>query len=220
MIRKDGEQIVIPAAVIKRLPKYHRHLVRLLHQGVEKISSREFGKIVRVSAPQLRQDLNHFGNFGQQGYGYNVEKLYIALSKVIGIEKKSNMVLIGVGNLGQALINSTDFKRRGFHLAAVFDINPRLIGMTINGIKVRDITDLADYVQGHNVNIGVITVPENAAQKAAEELIAAGVKGIWNFAPVDLDLPKDVSVENEHLTEGLLRLSFKIKGKTKFNNKN
>ncbi|WP_018248336.1 redox-sensing transcriptional repressor Rex [Orenia marismortui] len=211
MIRKEGEEIVIPTAVIKRLPKYHRHLSKLIRKGVEKISSKDFGQIVGVSAPQLRQDLNHFGNFGQQGYGYNIEKLYNELSKVMGIEKKSNMVLIGVGNLGQALINSTDFKRRGFYLSAAFDINPRLVGMMINGIKVRDIETIESYIRENDINIAIITVPEEAAQKLADRMIDAGVKGIWNFAPVDLKVPKGVSVENEHLTEGLLRLSFKVK---------
>jgi redox-sensing transcriptional repressor len=212
MIHKEGKAVVIPTAVIKRLPKYHRHLGKLLKKGVEKISSREFGEIVGVSAPQLRQDLNHFGNFGQQGYGYNVEKLYNALAKVMGIEKKSNMVLVGVGNLGQALISATDFKRRGFNLCTAFDINPRLVGMTINGIKVRDIANLEQYIKDNDINIGIIAVPEETAQDVADKLVLAGVKGIWNFAPVDLKVSKEVSVENEHLTEGLLRLSFKIKG--------
>ncbi|WP_027339722.1 redox-sensing transcriptional repressor Rex [Halonatronum saccharophilum] len=203
----------IPTAVIKRLPKYYRHLDRLLEKGVEKISSREFGEIVGVSAPQLRQDLNHFGNFGQQGYGYNIEKLYKALAKVIGIEKKSSMVLVGVGNLGQAIVNSTDFERRGFYLSAIFDVNPRLIGLKINDIEIRDIDNLGDYIKDNQIDIGIITVPEKGAQPVADIMIDNGVKGIWNYAPVDLNYPEGIAVENEHLTEGLLRLSFKIKEK-------
>ncbi len=213
MLDKDQDHIVIPTAVIKRIPKYHRNLKSLLKKDVERISSRQLGEIVGVSAPQLRQDLNHFGNFGQQGYGYNVENLYNALSKVMGIEKKSRMVLVGVGQLGQALINSTDFSKRGFELKAIFDINPRIVGLKINGIKVKNIVDLDDYIEENNIDIGIITVPEEVAQEIANRMIRSGVKGIWNFAPVDLDHPKEVAVENEHLTEGLLRLSFHIKDK-------
>ncbi|GAB6099692.1 redox-sensing transcriptional repressor Rex [Halanaerocella petrolearia] len=210
MVTKEGESIVVPAAVIKRLPKYHRALERLKKRGVERISSRELGEIVDVSAPQLRQDLNHFGNFGQQGYGYNIDKLYLALAKIMGIEKKSNMVLVGVGNLGQALVNSTDFKRRGFYLSAVFDINPRLTGLEINGLEVKNVDELEDYIKDNNINLGIIAVPEKAAQEIANKMVRAGIKGIWNFAPVDLKCPQDIKIENEHLTEGLLRLSFKI----------
>ncbi|AGB40062.1 AT-rich DNA-binding protein [Halobacteroides halobius DSM 5150] len=210
MVEKNGESIVIPSAVIKRLPKYHRNLESLLDKGVERISSREFGKIAGVSAPQLRQDLNHFGNFGQQGYGYNVENLYNALSKIMGIEKKSNMVLVGVGNIGQALVNSTDFTKRGFYLSAIFDINPRLVGIKINGLEVKDVSQLENYITEHKIKIGVIAVPEKAAQEIANKMVRAGIQGIWNFAPVDLKCPQEIKIENEHLTEGLLRLSFKI----------
>lgn len=211
MTKENDESIMVPAAVIKRLPKYHRYLEELLNEGREKISSQQLGEIVGVSAPQLRQDLNYFGNFGQQGYGYNVKKLYNSLAEVMGIQQKSNMVLVGVGNVGQALVNSKDFEKRGFYLSAIFDTNPKLIGLEINGLVVKDVVELKDYIAENDINIGVITVPASSAQEVANKMIKAGIKGIWNFSPVDLKTPPTIQVENEHLTEGLLRLSFKIK---------
>ena len=200
----------ISRAVINRLPKYYRHLERLLGKEIERISSQDLGDIVGVSAPQLRQDLNHFGNFGQQGYGYNVKELYRALTKILGIEEKNKMVLAGVGNLGQALVNSTDFSEQGFYLAGIFDVNPRLIGLEINGLKIREIGQLANFIEENEVEIGIITVPESAAREVADIMVSSGVKGIWNFSPIDLEVSSEVEVENEHLTEGIMRLSFQI----------
>jgi len=210
MGKDKTDSLQVSRAVISRLPKYYRYLERLVEEGVERISSRELGDRVGVSAPQLRQDLNHFGNFGQQGYGYNVEKLCQALAKILGIETKSKMVLVGVGNLGQALVNSTDFEEHGFYLSAIFDINPRLIGLEVNGLKVKDMEKLKDYIKQNEIDIGIIAVPASAAQEIADVMTAAGVEGIWNFAPIDLELPPQIRVEEEHLTAGLLRLSFKI----------
>ncbi|MFO7820061.1 MAG: redox-sensing transcriptional repressor Rex [Halanaerobacter sp.] len=207
---EDNELIMIPSAVIKRLPKYHRYLEKLLNEGREKISSQQLGEIVGVSAPQLRQDLNYFGNFGQQGYGYNIEILYDSLSEVLGIQNKNNMVLAGVGNIGQALINSKDFEQKGFCLSAIFDINPKLIGVEINAMTVKDIEELKCYIKENKIKLGVIAVPATSAQEVAQQMVEAGIKGIWNFSPIDLKLPDGIQVENEHLTEGLLRLSFKI----------
>ena len=211
MSKKNDNSVVIPTAVIKRLPKYHRYLEQLVNEGREKISSQQLGDIVGVSAPQLRQDLNYFGNFGQQGYGYNVKKLYHSLAEVMGIQKKSDMVLVGVGNIGQALVNSKDFEKRGFYLSAIFDVNPKLIGVEINDLIVKDVADLDEYIEENDIDLGVITVPANSAQKIANQMIKAGIKGIWNFSPLDLKTPPGIQVENEHLTEGLLRLSFKVK---------
>ncbi|GAB6138955.1 redox-sensing transcriptional repressor Rex [Halanaerobaculum tunisiense] len=210
MVAEEGESIVVPTAVIKRLPKYYRALEKLVNDGVERISSQELGEIVGVSAPQLRQDLNYFGNFGQQGYGYNIANLHQALAKIMGIDQKSDMVLVGVGNLGQALVNSTDFDRRGFYLSAIFDINPHLIGLKIDGLEVKDVQHLEDYIRGQEIKLGIIAVPEKAAQEVANMMIRGGITGIWNFAPVDLKAPQHVNIENEHLTEGLLRLSYQI----------
>ena len=210
MSKKNDESIMVPAAVIKRLPKYHRYLEKLLKEDREKISSQQLGELVGVSAPQLRQDLNYFGNFGQQGYGYNVKNLYESLAKVMGIQTENNMVLVGVGNVGQALVNSKDLEKKGFRLSAIFDINPKLIGVEINDLVVRDITELKGYIREHDITIGVITVSASSAQEIADIMVEAGINGIWNFCPVDLELPAAVQVENEHLTEGLLRLSFKI----------
>jgi redox-sensing transcriptional repressor len=209
--KKNKDSIVIPTAVIKRLPKYHRYLEQLVHEGREKISSQQLGDIVGVSAPQLRQDLNYFGNFGQQGYGYNVKKLYNSLAEVMGIQNKSKMLLVGVGNIGQALVNSKDFEKRSFYLSAIFDSDPKLIGSEINNLEVKDVATLKDYIRENNVDIGIIAVPGSVAQEIADNIVESGIKGIWNFSPVDLKTPQAIQVENEHLTEGLLRLSFKVK---------
>jgi redox-sensing transcriptional repressor len=200
----------VSRAVVERLPKYYRHLDKLLNKGKERISSSELGQIVGVSAPQLRQDLNHFGNFGQQGYGYNIKKLHQAVGRILGITDKSKMVLVGVGNLGQALVNSSEFMEAGFYLSAVFDINPRLIGFQINGFKVKDIKKLTTYLANQEIDIGIITVPEEAAQEVADKMVLGEIDGIWNFTPAELDLPDQVKVEDEHLTEGLMKLSFQI----------
>jgi redox-sensing transcriptional repressor len=197
----------ISMAVIKRLPKYHRYLSDLMKNDVDRVSSKELGEKIGFTASQIRQDLNCFGDFGQQGYGYNVSELYSQICNILGLTKLYRTVLIGAGNIGQAIANYTRFDKLGFGMKAIFDINPKLIGIKIRDIEISDIDYLADYLKENAVDIGIICVPSNNAQKVCNILVENGVKGIWNFAPVDLVVPEDVRVENVHLSDSLLTLS-------------
>lgn len=201
----------ISSAVIKRLPRYYRYLGELLENDVVRISSKELSHKMDVTASQIRQDLNNFGGFGQQGYGYNVEYLHTEIAKILGLDKKYNVIIIGAGNLGQALANYADFERRGFYIIGIFDVNPRLEGMAIRGIQVRMIDELCDFIGKNTVHIAALTIPKVKAPSMAAELSRLGVKGIWNFAPTDLHLPDDVIVENVHLAESLMHLSYSLK---------
>ncbi len=201
----------ISLAVIKRLPKYYRNLSELLEMQVERISSKELSERMQVTASQIRQDLNNFGGFGQQGYGYNVEYLHTEIGKILGLTKKYNMIIVGAGNLGRALANYTDFERLGFVLDCMFDTKDDLIGTSIRGVEIMDIADLERYMQEHKVDIAAITIPKEYAPEVARNLVNWGVRSIWNFAPIDLHLPTDVKVENVHLADSLLRLSYNLK---------
>lgn len=201
----------ISSAVIKRLPRYYRYLGELMENDVVRISSKELSERMKVTASQIRQDLNNFGGFGQQGYGYNVEYLYTEIGKILGLDRKYKVAIVGAGNLGQALANYTDFEKRGFVVSGIFDVNPRLIGMTIRGIEVRLIDDLEDFVKSKNVDIAALTLPKMKAPQIAADLVKWGVKAFWNFAPTDLNLPPDVVVENVHLAESLMRVSYNLK---------
>lgn len=204
----------ISTAVIKRLPKYYRYLGELLENDVVRISSKELSERMGITASQIRQDLNNFGGFGQQGYGYNVEYLYTSISKILGLEKSYGVVIVGVGNLGQALANYIDFEKRGFIVKGLFDVNPRLQGMAVRDIEIQDIDRLETFVKENEVDIAVLTVPKQKAPKIASDLANWGIKGIWNFAPVDLKIDnKDVVIENVHLSESLMTLSYRIKDK-------
>lgn len=201
----------ISMAVINRLPRYYRYLGELLENDVVRISSKELSERMQVTASQIRQDLNNFGGFGQQGYGYNVEYLYTEIGKILGLDRKYNTIIIGAGNLGQALANYTDFERRGFTIQSIFDINPILKGMSIRGIPIRMMTELEDYIKTHDVHIAALTIPKEKAPSIAADLARWGIKAIWNFAPTDLNVPEDVMVENVHLAESLMRLSYRLK---------
>lgn len=200
----------ISQAVIRRLPRYYRYLGELLENGVERISSNELSKRMKVTASQIRQDLNNFGGFGQQGYGYNVKYLHSEIAKILGIDKSNHMVIIGAGNLGHALANYSAFEKRGFVLDGMFDVNPDLIGMEVRGIPVQNIDELEPFLECHQIDIGVLTIPKSAVVEIANILVKHGVKAIWNFAHTDLNLPDDVIVENVHLSESLMRLSYNI----------
>lgn len=204
------EQKPISQAIIKRLPRYYRYLGELIAQGVERISSNEFSKLMGVTASQIRQDLNNFGGFGQQGYGYNVKNLYMEIGKILGIDRVHNIVVIGAGNFGRALAGYSDFERRGFRIKALFDRDPKKVGTDINGIEVYPIDQVQDYIQKNNIEIVALTVPKDAAIALAQTLVGTGIKGIWNFAHTDLRVPKDIIVENVHLSESLMRLSYNI----------
>ena len=203
----------ISPAVIKRLPRYYRYLGDLLKSGIDRISSKELSERMQVTASQIRQDLNNFGGFGQQGYGYNVEYLYNEIAKILGLDKDYNLIIVGAGNLGTAITNYTDFAKRGFYVKQVFDIKPELIGKKIGDIEILGMDSLSDYIKNNQVDIAAITVPKEMATETAAKLVKCGIKAIWNFAPVDLRLPKDVIVETIHLSDTLMRLSYSLKNK-------
>ena len=204
------EQRKISRAVISRLPRYYRYLGDLLEAGVERISSNDLSKKMQVTASQIRQDLNNFGGFGQQGYGYNVKYLYTEIGKILGLDKDHNFIIIGAGNLGQALANYASFERNGFILKSLFDVNPRLEGVTIRGIPVRMLDELEGYLQENDIEIAALTLPKSKAEEVADVMVANGIKAIWNFAHTDLTLPKDVIVESVHLADSLMKLSYNI----------
>ena len=201
----------ISQAVIRRMPRYYRYLGELLEDGVERISSNDLSKRMNVTASQIRQDLNNFGGFGQQGYGYNVKFLYEEIGKILGLNQKHNIIVIGAGNLGQALANYVKFEKLGFVITALFDVNPALEGVTVRGIKIHMLDELDDYCKDHVVDIAALTMPKEKADPIANRLVNLGIQAIWNFAHVDLDLiDKDVVVENVHLSDSLMQLSYNI----------
>lgn len=203
----------ISKAVISRLPRYYRYLDELRTQGVERISSKELSKLMNVTASQIRQDLNNFGGFGQQGYGYNVQYLYDEIGKLLGLNVVHKMVIVGAGNLGQAIANYGNFKNRGFEITALFDRNPDLIGKrTVNG-EIMSIEYLYDYVKENNVEIVALTLPKEPAREIAEKLIECGVTAFWNFARTDLSFSDNIIVENVHLSESLMKLTYRISEK-------
>ena len=200
----------ISQAVIRRLPRYYRYLGELLANDVERISSNDLSKRMRVTASQIRQDLNNFGGFGQQGYGYNVKYLHTEIGKILGLDVNHNIVIIGAGNLGQALANYSSFERSGFILKGIFDVNPRLEGVSIRGVPIRMMDNLREFILENNIEIAVLTIPKTKAVEVAEVLSDTCIKGIWNFAHTDLHLPEHIIVENVHLSESLMRLSYKV----------
>ena len=203
MIEKE-----ISPAVIKRLPRYYRYLGELLENHVDRISSQGLSERMQVTASQIRQDLNNFGGFGQQGYGYNVENLYKEIGKILGLDQVNPFIIIGAGNLGQALANYQDFEKSGFQVVGIFDVNPRLVGLTVRGVEVRIIDELEDFIKEHNIKIAALALPKMMAPQMAQDLVSWGIEAFWNFAPVDLQLPKEVVVENMHLAESLMTLSY------------
>lgn len=200
----------ISQAVIGRLPRYFRYLGELKDDGIERISSQELSAIMKVTASQIRQDFNNFGGFGQQGYGYKVEYLYEEIGKILGLDKKHNLIIIGAGNLGQALANYMNFERRGFLFRGIFDNNPALYGKQIRELSVRPMEELETFVKENEIDIAVLTIPKTSALAVAERLVGQGIKGIWNFAHIDLNLPKEIQVENVHLSDSLMKLAYNI----------
>ncbi|SHF25356.1 redox-sensing transcriptional repressor Rex [Caloramator proteoclasticus] len=205
-----AKETKISMAVIRRLPKYHRYLGELLRKDIDRISSKELSERIGFTASQIRQDLNCFGDFGQQGYGYNVKDLYDQIGKILGLDKNYKTIIVGAGNIGQAVANYAKFESLGFHLQAIFDKNPKLIGIKIRDIEVKDVDCLDTYLKENPIDIGIICVPKEHAQMVADIMIKNGIKGIWNFAPTDLNAPDDVIVENVHLSESLMILSYRL----------
>ena len=177
---------------------------------MERISSGELSDRMHVTASQIRQDLNNFGGFGQQGYGYNVAHLYEEIGKILGLDKQYNMIIVGGGNLGQALANYVSFEKRGFVIKGIFDVNPVLKGLSVRGIQIYMLEDLESFIREQDIQIATLTLPKSKAAEMAELLVKYGVKAIWNFAHVDLQVPEDVLVENVHLSESLMQLSYNI----------
>lgn len=201
----------VSITVIKRLPKYYRYLGDLLTKSINRISSQELSNLTGFTASQIRQDLNNFGGFGQQGYGYNVEELHKQLGKILGLDQQYNAVIVGAGNIGYAIAYYRGFSDSGFNMVAMFDDNPNRIGTKYKEHQVNDLKDLGDYLKNNKVDIGIITTPKDIAQNVADIFIEGGVKGIWNFATIDLNLPEDVILENVRLTESLFTLSYYLK---------
>ena len=203
----------ISKAVIRRMPRYYRYLGELLENGVERISSNELSKMMKVTASQIRQDLNNFGGFGQQGYGYNVRFLYDEIGRILGLTEIHNVALFGVGNLGQAIANYVKFEKLPFKMIGLFDVDKKKKGQIVSGIPIMMIDEFEDFNKTHRVDIAVLTLPKDAAMPVAQKLGDLGVHAFWNFAHVDLELPKDVVVENVHLSESLMQLSYNMTGR-------
>ena len=200
----------VSMAVIKRMPKYYRYLGELVKNDVDRISSKELGEKIGFTASQIRQDLNNFGDFGQQGYGYNVKELHNQIGTILGVGKEYNAVLIGAGNIGQAIANYSRFTDIGLGITAIFDANPKLVGMRIRDVEIKDIDELKEYLEENTIDMGILCVPRINAQKVCDVLVNGGVKGIWNFAPIDPHVPETVKVENVHLSESLLTLVYQM----------
>ena len=201
----------VPEVVIKRLPRYYRYLGELLNQDVRRISSGALSEKMKVTASQIRQDFNYFGGFGQQGYGYNVEYLHDEIGTILGLKEGYTTIIVGAGCLGHALANYKGFEKRGFHLKGIFDCDPEKIGRSVGGVTVSDIADMEDFVRANNIDIARLTVPRSEVKSTADRLAECGIKGLWNYSFVELKTKNDVAVENVHLSDSLMTLSYKIK---------
>ena len=201
----------ISDAVIRRLPRYYRQLTDLCNRGVVRISSHSLGQEMNITASQIRQDFSCFGEFGQQGYGYNVEELRAEIGHILGVDNNHHLVMIGVGNLGHALLQNFPFSHTGFSVDAAFDVSPTVIGTSVNGVPIYSMNDLDSFIREHSVDVVVLTIPQSVAQDIANRLIDLGVRGFWNFTNVELSSPSpDVKFENIHFADSLLTLSYRI----------
>ena len=204
----------VPEVVIRRLPRYYRYLAELDRSGKTRISSNALSEKMGVTASQIRQDFNYFGGFGQQGYGYNVKSLLKEISQIFGINDGYKAIIVGAGHLGHALANYSGIQKRGFSIVGVFDIDKKKIGQNYNGITVRDMSEAEAFIKENDIDIAILTLPKNAIGEVADKLVEYGIKGLWNFAYVELKTKKPVPIENVHLTDSLMTLSFKIKQKS------
>ena len=209
-MKKNKEEI--SSAVIRRLPRYYRYLTELEKMGLTKISSADLSRKIHVTASQIRQDLNCFGDFGQQGYGYNIKTLRESIAEILGIRVKNRAVIIGVGHLGSAIANHTTLEKCGVELAGLFDVSLDVLGKSIAGHVVQNIRDVEDFCRKNEVNIAVLTLPKHSAEEVARRLASVGVTGFWNFANTELRLPDlDVHIENVHMGDSLMQLCYKLK---------
>ena len=200
----------ISDAVIRRLPRYYRYLDDLHSKGIVRISSNSLGVRMGITASQIRQDLSCFGEFGQQGYGYNIVELRAEIGHILGVDTQRRLVIVGAGHLGHALMRNFDFVQGGFTLDSAFDVSSTLIGTKVNSVLIRPLSELGDYFAALHPAVAVLTVPKASAQETAERLVALGIKGIWNFTNVELSVPDDVFVEDVHFADSLLTLSYRI----------
>ena len=203
-------------AVVRRLPMYYRHLRELEKAGVVRISSQELGERMNLTASQIRQDINCFGGFGQQGYGYHVSNLKERIGEILGLNHQYHVIIVGAGNIGRAVANYAGFKKEGFNIQAMFDVSPALVGIDVHGTLVQPMDKLDQWLSAHQVDIAVLSVPSAYAQETADALVRGGVRAIWNFAPVDLNLPDGVAVNNVHLSDSLHILSYRMNEKELF----
>ena len=200
----------VPMVVVKRLPRYYRYLNDLAEHNINRISSAELSKRMGVTASQIRQDFNCFGDFGQQGYGYNVKHLQEKIGEILGLNKQYALIIVGAGNLGHALANYAGIEKRGYRIIGIFDNDPNKIGTKIKNISVSDISTLESFCSEHKVDIAVLSIPKPVVKEITERLINSGVKGLWNFSYAELKTPDDIVVENVHLSDSLMTLSYKI----------
>lgn len=201
----------VAEAVIKRLPRYYRHLTQLIDEDIDRISSHDLAHRMKITASQVRQDLNNFGGFGQQGYGYNVLSLCKEIENLLGIENELDCVLIGAGNLGRAVANYSNFSKRGFKIKGIFDNNKDIIGTTISNLKVLPSTELFSFIKNNNIKIAMLTLPANAIKEILDGILDAGIKGIWNFSYLEVDVPENIALVNVHLSDSLMTLAYKIR---------
>ena len=211
IVNKKGKKFRVPDATIQRLPLYLDKLILLQQAGVKEVSSRQLATSLDIKASQLRHDFHYFGGFSRPGRPYQVEKLVPALQEIIGVDEPVPMIIVGAGHLGQGLANYMNFERQGFPLAAIFDVDQKLVGLQMRGIRIRNVAEMADFVVNRGIRLGVLTVPVAAAQETANIMVESGITGIWNFTPTDIRVPDHVIVRNERLAVGLMCLSFKTK---------
>lgn len=200
----------VSPSVINRLPRYYRYLGELIDCGIERISSKDLSERMGITASQIRQDLNCFGGFGQQGYGYNVKYLYGEISSILGLNRRYTAILVGAGNIGRAFTQNTNFEKRGFTLTGIFDIDPEKIGMTVGKLTVSDYSKIGEFIARKNPTMAIIAVSRNAVNHVAQELSEYGIKAFLNFSYAEISSQEDIVVENIHLSDSLMRLCYKI----------
>ena len=208
--KKNPSKNAVSQSVIKRLPRYFRYLRILIREGKSRISSGELSERMNVTASQIRQDLNCFGGFGQQGYGYNVNYLYTKICELLGVGSGLSAIIVGAGNLGRAIVRSSMFEKRGVDVVGMFDINPLFIGQDVDGVKVYSMQELESFCLENKVDIAVLTLPKSAATEVASNLLEYGVKGFWNFTGQELPLGNSAEVENVHLGDSLMTLCYRV----------
>ena len=210
-MKKQNQEV--PLVVVKRLPRYYRYLSELIPHNVSRISSAELSRRMGVTASQIRQDFNCFGDFGQQGYGYNVKHLHKKIGEILGLDNHYSLIIIGAGNLGHALANYAGIEKRGYRIIGIFDNDPKKIGTKIKDISISDISTLEEFCNENTVDVAALSIPKTEVKELTKRLISVGVKGLWNFSYAELETPDDIIVENVHLSDSLMVLSYKISNK-------